>query len=97
ILPNQILIADYKTNRDPPTDPAGVPVLYLRQMAAYRAILATHYPTRPVTCLLIWTDGPILMELPSALLETHTPTPPMLDPTPPPDQLLIPIHRSHSP
>ncbi len=73
ILPDRILLADYKTNRDPPADPADVPVRYLRQMAAYRAILSAMYPARPVICLLIWTDGPALMPLPPALLDAHAP------------------------
>jgi ATP-dependent helicase/nuclease subunit A len=75
ILPDRILIADYKTNRAPPATPEQVPVLYLRQMSAYRAVLAALYPDRPVHCLLIWTEGPIVMKLPSALLDTQAPQP----------------------
>ena len=73
ILPDKIIIADYKTNRDPPANPAATPILYLRQMAAYRALLARIYPDRPVRCVLIWTAGPIVTNLPDALLDPHTP------------------------
>ncbi|WP_029010691.1 double-strand break repair helicase AddA [Azospirillum halopraeferens] len=63
-----VWIADYKTNRPPPRDPAGVPAIYVRQMAAYREALASVFPGRPVRCVLVWTDGPFLMELPADLL-----------------------------
>jgi ATP-dependent helicase/nuclease subunit A len=33
-------------------------------MAAYRAVLAQTWPNRPIRCLLVWTDGPKLMEIP---------------------------------
>ena len=73
ILPSEILIADYKTNRDPPTKPEATPILYLRQMAAYRAVLRGIYPDRPVRCVLIWTDGPAITTLPDSLLAPHAP------------------------
>jgi ATP-dependent helicase/nuclease subunit A len=60
---DSVLILDYKTNRPPPRDAAGVPDAYWRQMAAYRAIIGGIYPDRPVRCALLWTDGPNLMEL----------------------------------
>ncbi|MBC7521276.1 MAG: double-strand break repair helicase AddA [Sandarakinorhabdus sp.] len=74
ILPDQILIADYKTNRDPPARAEATPILYLRQMAAYRAVLRGIYPDRPVRGILIWTVGPIVTALPDALLDRHAPS-----------------------
>jgi ATP-dependent helicase/nuclease subunit A len=73
VLPGEVLIADYKTGRAPPATAAGVPVLYLRQMAAYRAVLAAIHPDRPVRCLLVWTAGPAVMELAPAALDRHAP------------------------
>ena len=73
VLPDRVLIADYKTNRDPPTRADEVPVLYLRQMAAYRAVLRELYLDRPVTCALVWTTGASVMPLPDALLDRHAP------------------------
>jgi len=64
-----VLVADYKTLRPPPADPANAPVAYLRQMALYRALLREIYPGRPVRCALVWTDGPRLALLPDALLD----------------------------
>jgi ATP-dependent helicase/nuclease subunit A len=69
ITDTEVLVIDYKTDRPAPADVSGVGQAYLRQMAAYRAILAEAWPGRRVRCLLAWTDGPILMELPEAILE----------------------------
>jgi ATP-dependent helicase/nuclease subunit A len=73
VTASEVLIADYKTNRPPPDDPAGVPLLYRRQMALYRALLRGIYPGRAVRCLLLWTDGPRLMTLPDAGLSAALP------------------------
>jgi ATP-dependent helicase/nuclease subunit A len=73
VLPGRVLIADYKTGRAPPVTLDGVPQTYLRQMAAYRAVLAQIHPDRAITCLLIWTEGPTLMQLPDDLLARHAP------------------------
>ena len=73
VTPERVTILDYKTHRPPPRDPADVPVLYLKQMAAYRAALALIYTDRPVRCVLLWTDGPRLMTLDGELLDRHTP------------------------
>ena len=48
VLPDRVLVADFKTNRRPPADLAATPVLYLRQMAAYRAVLRAIFPGRRV-------------------------------------------------
>ncbi|HET6521863.1 MAG TPA: 3'-5' exonuclease, partial [Geminicoccaceae bacterium] len=69
-----VLVADYKTDRDPPADGAGVPAAYLRQMAAYRAVLRRIYPGRTVRCALVWTEGARLVRLDDALLDAHAPT-----------------------
>ncbi len=66
-------IVDYKTMRPPPVEPEDTPVAYLRQMAAYRAVLARIWPDRPVACALLWTERPRLMGLPAALLDRHNP------------------------
>ncbi len=84
ILPHEVLVADYKTSRAPPASAEAVPVMYLRQMAAYRAVLRQIFTDRPVRCLLIWTDGPSVMPLPDALLDRHVH---MLDPARLPDHV----------
>lgn len=73
VTADRVLVLDYKTNRPPPVDVAGVAPLYLRQMAAYRAVLRRAFPGRRVECALVWTFGARLMPLPDSLLDTHAP------------------------
>lgn len=73
VMPDAVLVVDFKTNRPPPADEGGVPTLYLRQMAAYRAALRRIYPDRTVRCALLWTDGPHLMPLGDTTLDAHAP------------------------
>lgn len=69
VLPDRVLVIDYKTQRPAPdhidrTDPA-----HLLQMAAYVALLRRLYPERTVEAALVWTDGPRLMPVPDALID----------------------------
>ena len=73
VLPDRVLLVDYKTGRDAPKTVAETPVLYLRQLAAYRALLRGIYPGREVQCALVWTAGPVVAPLPSDLLDAHGP------------------------
>lgn len=68
VADDRVTIIDFKTLRPPPTDPVNVSAAYLRQMAAYRALIGAIYPDRAVSCALLWTDGPRIMALPDALL-----------------------------
>ena len=65
----EILIVDYKTDRPSPPTIEGVGEAYIAQMAAYRAVLTQRWPNRPIRCLLVWTDGPRLMEIPPSALD----------------------------
>ena len=71
---DEVLVIDYKTNRPAPTDPNRVPEQYLRQMAVYRTLLARIYPQRRIRGVLLWTDGPHVMELNDAVLRTYDPS-----------------------
>ncbi|WP_376100155.1 hypothetical protein ACE7GA_07755 [Roseomonas sp. CCTCC AB2023176] len=64
---------DYKTNRPPPTQAEDVSPAYLRQMAAYRAVLRAAWPGRRVECALVWTWSGHVMSLPDAVLDPHAP------------------------
>ncbi|MEQ9607399.1 MAG: PD-(D/E)XK nuclease family protein, partial [Kiloniellaceae bacterium] len=68
-----ICLIDYKSQRPAPQRVEEVPPLYLKQMAAYRALLARIYPGRAIRSYLLWTDQPRLMQLSDALLEGHAP------------------------
>jgi ATP-dependent helicase/nuclease subunit A len=69
VTESEVLVVDYKTNRRPPVTEDEIPDLYLRQMAAYRLALACIYPRHRIRCLLVWTDGPRLMEIDTARLD----------------------------
>lgn len=69
----EVLIVDYKTNRPPPADPAGVALVYRRQLALYRALLQQVYPGRPVRAFLLWTATPRLMEIDAKTLDKSMP------------------------
>jgi len=73
IGPDRVLVVDFKTNRPPPAAPDAVPPLYLRQMAAYRAVLRQAFPGRAIDSVLVWTYGARAMVLPDDLLDRHEP------------------------
>jgi ATP-dependent helicase/nuclease subunit A len=69
VTPQAVLIADFKTERNPPRGVEEVPAGYVEQLALYRAVLGRIHPDRPVRAALIWTELPALMELPAAALD----------------------------
>ena len=69
VLPDRVWLADYKTGRAAPADVAATPIRYLRQLAAYRAVLRALFPGRPVSCALVWTDDAVVSPIPDALLD----------------------------
>jgi ATP-dependent helicase/nuclease subunit A len=73
VLADRVLLADFKTNRRPPVRVADTPVLYLRQMASYRAVLRAIFPDLPVHCALVWTRSAEVAMLPESLLDDHDP------------------------
>jgi len=66
---DSVLIADYKTDRAVPTRLADVPKNYIGQLALYRAILGRVYPGKTIRTALIFTEGPNVIEVPSAAME----------------------------
>jgi ATP-dependent helicase/nuclease subunit A len=69
VTDDAILIADHKTNRNPPRTLDQVPQGYVAQLALYRAVLAKLYPGRPVRAALVWTEVPDLMEASAAAMD----------------------------
>ncbi len=65
---NEVQIIDYKTNRPPPRDVENIPRIYIKQMAAYRAVIKKIYPKHNVRTYLLWTDVTRLMEIPDEML-----------------------------
>lgn len=68
VRPDEVLFADFKTNRPAPASIEAADPAYLRQLAMYWAVLSELYPGRPVRAALVWTDGPLLTPAPEALL-----------------------------
>jgi ATP-dependent helicase/nuclease subunit A len=68
VLPDRVLVCDFKTNRPAPRTASETDPAYLRQMALYAAVLGEVFPDRPIEAALVWTDGPKLMPLPENLL-----------------------------
>lgn len=73
VTETEVFAVDFKTGRHAPASVEETPPLYLRQMAAYRALLATIFPGRAVRCALVWTESATIMPLPDPLLADHTP------------------------
>ncbi|MCX5520598.1 double-strand break repair helicase AddA [Kaistia defluvii] len=71
VLPDRVILVDYKTNRPAPRELSEVPDAHLAQLALYRALLQTLYPDRPIETALLWTEIPLLMAIPSELLDSR--------------------------
>ena len=67
----RVRLVDFKTARRPPASLDEVPVGILRQMAAYAAALEATYPGRRIEAALLYTQVPMLLELPADLLAVH--------------------------
>ncbi|PNG27047.1 double-strand break repair helicase AddA [Methylocella silvestris] len=63
----EVWVADFKTGAPPP--PGAIPQSYLTQMALYRAALRPLWPERRVRMILIFTEGPQIIELTEAALD----------------------------
>ena len=70
VIDNIVWILDYKSNRPPPQNESGVAGIYVRQMAAYRALARDIFPDKTIRTALLWTDGPRLMPLSDELLDS---------------------------
>jgi ATP-dependent helicase/nuclease subunit A len=71
ILENEVWVVDFKSNRPAPMQVSHVSQQYQRQLAAYRAALASLYAGKTIRCFLLWTEGPRLMEIPADMLDAH--------------------------
>ncbi len=59
-----VLIADYKTDRRVPEN-LGEVAPYVTQLALYRAVLQRLYPDKTVRAALLFTEEPLLIEVPA--------------------------------
>jgi ATP-dependent helicase/nuclease subunit A len=68
VMPDKVLVVDYKTNRPAPDRIEDADPAYLTQMAVYAAVLAEVFPGRTIEAALVWTDGPRLMPVPEKII-----------------------------
>jgi ATP-dependent helicase/nuclease subunit A len=68
VLPDKVLVADFKTNRPSPDRIEDADPAYLRQIAIYAAVLGEIFPGKAIEAALVWTDGPKLMAAPEKLI-----------------------------
>jgi ATP-dependent helicase/nuclease subunit A len=66
---DRVIVLDYKTDRPAPVDASATPDAYVLQLALYREVLRKIFPTKAVTCALLWTEKPHLVELPDERLD----------------------------
>jgi ATP-dependent helicase/nuclease subunit A len=58
-----VLIADYKTDGVVPRRTEEAPADYIAQLALYRAVISRLYPDKTVRAALLFTGGPVLLEV----------------------------------
>jgi ATP-dependent helicase/nuclease subunit A len=71
VEPGRVLAVDFKTARRPPSGLAQVPLTTLKQMAAYAAALEAIYPGRAIEAAVLYTQTPLLIPIPAAMLAEH--------------------------
>ncbi|EJJ30840.1 double-strand break repair helicase AddA [Rhizobium sp. CF142] len=57
VLPDSVVILDYKTNRVPPIGEDKIPFAHKAQLAIYREILKPLYPAKRIDCMLVYTEN----------------------------------------
>jgi ATP-dependent helicase/nuclease subunit A len=68
VTADSILIADYKSDRKVP-EGLGEVEPYVAQLALYRAVFTRLYPGKTVRAALIFTQGPVLIEVSAAAMD----------------------------
>ena len=68
VTESEVLIADYKSDRTVPRAGEQGAHPYAGQLALYREVLRSLYPNHRIRAALVWTAGPLLMELSDAVL-----------------------------
>lgn len=63
VLPDKVMIVDFKTNRPAAQTREQVPESYVRQLAAYRALVERIYPGRKVETYILWTNTAVMMPI----------------------------------
>ncbi len=70
---NRVLVADFKTARRPPADLSQMPQSTIRQMGAYAAALEVIFPGKRVEAVVLYTQVPRLIVIPTHILAANKP------------------------
>jgi ATP-dependent helicase/nuclease subunit A len=68
VTADTVLAVDYKTDSLVPAGIEAVPATYITQLALYRAVLMRLYPERTVRAALIFSNAPVLIEIPESVM-----------------------------
>ena len=63
VLPDKIMIVDFKTNQPPAKDVASTSPNYIRQLDLYAKLLQRIYPNLPIETYILWTNEARLMRV----------------------------------
>ncbi len=66
---SHVLVVDYKSDANVPTDVSGIPPAYVTQLGLYALVAHQLFPGRTVAAAILWTGLESLMNLPQALLD----------------------------
>jgi len=71
VTESEVIIVDFKSNRESPDDESKIPVIYLKQLGAYISLIRKIYPNKQVKSALLWTEKPILMPVSNNILDQY--------------------------
>ncbi|MBP1532112.1 MAG: PD-(D/E)XK nuclease family protein, partial [Alphaproteobacteria bacterium] len=63
VLPDKIVIVDFKTNRPAAADITQTPEVYINQLQTYAKLISKIYPNRKVESYILWTNETRLMKV----------------------------------
>ena len=63
VLPDKVMIVDFKTNQPPAKDLASTSPSYIKQLDLYAKLLQRIYPDLPVETYILWTNEARLMRV----------------------------------
>ena len=63
VLPDKVLIVDYKTNRPAAKSLADIQHSYLKQLKAYKSLIKKIYPDKITKTYILWTNTAQMMEI----------------------------------
>ena len=68
VLDKEVIIADFKTDKRPPKKFDDIEETYKNQMNIYCKLIKNIYPKHIIRPMLIWTEGPKIIEFPEEYL-----------------------------